>query len=344
MALQLSIGEFLNKMEKLPVVDVRSPSEFLKGHIPGAFNIPLFSDKERAVIGKEYKKNSRDNAVLKGLEYARPKMVEMVNKAREIAPGSPLLLHCWRGGMRSENVALLFRASGIRCDILEGGYQSYRRYLRKSFSTPAKFIILGGLTGCGKTEILTQLHSLGQQTIDLEGIAHHKGSAFGALGQKTQPTNEQFENNFFYHWRTLDPALPVWLEDESMAIGSILVPEEIFTRMRNSVVVKIEMDLDLRVKRLNREYATFPPGILKDSIRKIRKRLGDQNTRIAFTAIDQSQFSKAIELSLAYYDKAYSYGLNRRDAQNIYSIHLNRDNPVENAEVILRFAKRSNLI
>ncbi len=344
MTCKLSIGDFLNRMNHLPVVDVRSPSEYAKGHIPGAFNIPLFNDEERAAIGIEYKKKNRDIAILLGLKIVRPKMVPMVKQAREVARGSSLLLHCWRGGMRSENMALLFRVSGISCELLEGGYRSYRRHLRQSFAKSLKLIILGGFTGSGKTEILHRLQSLGQQTIDLEGIAHHKGSAFGGIGQETQPTGEQFENNLFIHWHTLDSSLPVWLEDESKAIGSVFIPDELFHQMKKSPVIKIDMDLDLRVKRLEREYATFPPDQLKDAVARISKRLGDENTRIAFDSIERSQFSTAIELSLSYYDKTYSYGLSRRDPKTIHTISLHDDIVSENANLILAYARQHQLI
>jgi tRNA 2-selenouridine synthase len=341
---RLSIGDFLDSMNRLPVVDVRSPSEYLKGHIPGAFNISLFSDEERAALGIAYKKKNRDLAVLLGLKFVIPRMDAMVEKAVEIAKGSSLLLHCWRGGMRSENMALLFRASGIHCEILEGGYRSYRRYLKESFAKSKKLIILGGFTGCGKTEILNRLHSLGQQTIDLESIAHHKGSAFGGIGQESQPTSEQFENNFFIQWQIMDPALPIWLEDESKAIGSVFIPDELFYQMKNSPAIKIDMNFDLRVRRLEREYATFPSTQLKDAVARIRKRLGDENTRIALDAIDRSQFNKAIAIVLTYYDKTYNYGLNRRDAQKIHTIGLHGDDPDENTTCILSFAQHHHLI
>jgi tRNA 2-selenouridine synthase len=341
---RLSIRDFLDRLNQLPVVDVRSPSEYARGHIPGAFNIPLFSDEERAAIGIEYKKRNRERAILTGLNVVLPKMAALVDKALEIAQGSSLLLHCWRGGMRSENMALLFRASGIHCEILDGGYRSYRRYIRQLFAKPMKLIILGGFTGCGKTEMLNRLQQLGQQTIDLERIAHHKGSAFGGIGQEIQPSVEQFENNLFTQWRSMDPALPVWLEDESKAIGSVFIPDELYHQMKTSPVINMEMDFDLRVKRLEKEYATFPSNQLKDAVARIRKRLGDEKARSAFDAIDQSKFDNAITIILSYYDKTYSYALTRRDAQTIDTITFHSDNPRENARRILAFAEKHHLI
>ena len=341
---KILIEDVLKKKERTAVVDVRSPSEYAKGHIPGAFNIPLFNDSERAVVGKEYHRHGPARAILSGLKIARPKMKKLVSEATKISSNSSLLVHCWRGGMRSENMALLFRISGIHCDILMGGYKSYRHYLREVLSGSLKMIIIGGYTGSGKTEILRNLFLQGQQIIDLEGIAHHKGSAFGALGQERQPSNEQFENNLFEHYRLLNLNEPVWFEDESRAIGSVFIPDEIFTQMRISPVVKVDLDLQLRVKRLEKEYANFPSDVLKKSIEKISKRLGDENRRIALAAIDQSDFAKAIELSLAYYDKSYGFGLSRRDDQSIHSLQLTRDDSSENARKVMQFAKQRNLI
>jgi tRNA 2-selenouridine synthase len=159
-----------------------------------------------------------------------------------------------------------------------------------------------------------------------------------------QPSNEQFENNLFEHWRSLNPKKPVWLEDESKTIGSVFIPDEIFSQMRISPVVKVDLEITLRVKRLEKEYANFPSERLKKSIEKIRKRLGDENQRIALTAIDQSDFAKAIELSLAYYDKSYSYGLSGRDDQSIHSLQLTRNNASENARKVLHYAIQRNLI
>jgi tRNA 2-selenouridine synthase len=343
MSQHVPIGDFLEKKGKAPVVDVRSPSEYEKGHIPGAYNIPLFSDSERADVGKEYKRHGPPRAILMGLKIVRPKLKEYVSQAKEISPNLSLLVHCWRGGMRSANMALLFRIAGLDCEILDGGYQSYRRFLKDTFRQERKITILGGYTGSGKTEILKKLPALGEQIIDLEGMAHHKGSAFGALGQEAQPTNEQFENNLFEKWRQLDPDVTVWIEDESKAIGSVFIPDDLFSQMRKSPVIKIDMDVAMRTKRLENEYANFPPEVLKRSIEKIGKRLGDKNRRIAMHAIDQGNFSKAIHLSLSYYDKSYRYGLSRRPSQNVHAVHIASDQAEDIAQTLIQHTKRLNL-
>ncbi|UCG28713.1 MAG: tRNA 2-selenouridine(34) synthase MnmH [Bacteroidales bacterium] len=336
---KISIREFLEKAENLPLIDVRSPSEYIHGHIPGAVNIPLFDDHERAILGTLYKQKNRDTAIMKGLEIAGPKMTSLVKQAKRIMTGNSLLMHCWRGGLRSESMGWLFQTSGLTCLILNGGYKSYRHYIREQFAEVKDFLILGGLTGSGKTSILKELSKLGQQTIDLEEIAHHKGSAFGSLAETDQPTNEQFENNLFEKWKRFNPARPVWLEDESMAIGSVFIPDEIFKQMRNSHVISVDMDLMIRIKRLEKEYASFPASLLKDSIGKIHKRLGNEKYRVATEAVDQKDFQTAIRIILHYYDKTYLFGLNRRNPGKIHKIKLQTDDPAKNAKIILDHAR-----
>src|SRR5512145_3233013 len=175
------IKDFLELAGTIPVVDVRSPSEFKHGHIPGAINIPLFDDKEREIVGTEYSKEGRARAILTGLQLSGPSMHTRLDQALKIAKNRKLLVHCWRGGMRSEAMAWLFSLGNIDTEVLEGGYKAYRRFVLETLSSPRKLIILGGLTGSGKTDILKYLSEAGRQVIDLERLANHKGSAFGSL-------------------------------------------------------------------------------------------------------------------------------------------------------------------
>jgi tRNA 2-selenouridine synthase len=188
------IVTFLKLAETLPVTDVRSPFPFSHGHIPGAINIPLFNDAERAEVGTRYKLKGRIDAIIKGLELTGPSMHSKLEQALQIAAGGRLLVHCWRGGMRSEAMAWLFYLGGIETVLLEGGYKSYRHLVLENLSENRKMFVLGGLTGSGKTQILKYLREEGRQVIDLEGMANHKGSAFGSLGQKPQPSSEHFAN------------------------------------------------------------------------------------------------------------------------------------------------------
>jgi tRNA 2-selenouridine synthase len=182
------VDEFLRLTEKIPFVDVRTPSEFSKGHIPGAINIPLFSDEERSVVGTVYKREGEREAVLKGLSFVGPKMTAMLDRGIDLAGNKRQLgVYCWRGGRRSASMAWLFSQGDIKCSLLAGGYKNYRTHVLDEFGKERNIIIVGGMTGSGKTEILKEIDLMGEQVIDLEGIANHRGSAFGAIGRPPQP-------------------------------------------------------------------------------------------------------------------------------------------------------------
>jgi tRNA 2-selenouridine synthase len=337
---KIEIEEFLELAENIPVIDVRSPSEYQHAHIPGAYNLPLFNDSERARVGTLYKKTGRDEAILLGLEIAGKKLADLVQAARKIAPGKKILIHCWRGGMRSSSLAWLLNTAGFETKVLNGGYKSYRRYIKSQFSRKAKIVVLGGMTGSGKTEILQELAKMNQQVIDLEKLAHHKGSAFGALGQEEQYSTEQFENLLFNDWKKLDLNKISWIEDESQAIGQIRIPEEIYLQMRQSPLVFIKMPKGLRIERLNKEYGDFDKELLINSIERIKKRLGGQNVNLALEAIKSNDIKKAIDISLTYYDKAYLYGLSKRNIKSVFECEINQLNPEENARVVLDFLNK----
>jgi tRNA 2-selenouridine synthase len=309
---RLTPAEFIKSSEFIPVVDVRSPKEFAQGHIPGACNIPLFSDEERAIVGITYTRSGNRNAIMKGLEIVGPKLKEYVQEANKIAPGGELLLHCWRGGMRSEAMAWLFDFSGLKAHVLEGGYKSYRRYIRESFESGPEMKVLTGMTGSGKTEILKYLDSTGEQVIDLEGLANHKGSAFGALGQEAQPTSEQFENELACLWIALNPEKPVWVEDESLNIGKVIIPEVFFKKMRNSPLILIDVSFEKRVQRLAEEYGRFDKFQILELIQKISNRMGGDHAKNATAALMNNNLREAVEIVLRYYDKSYAYSIESR--------------------------------
>ena len=337
---KISVLKFLELAETIPVVDVRSPSEFTLGHIPGAVNIPLFNDQERAAVGTKYKKEGRIPAILEGLNKTGPQISSKLEQALRIARGGKLLVHCWRGGMRSEAIAWLFSLGGIETQVLEGGYKSFRQLIIADIEAKRKMIILGGLTGSSKTHILKCIKESGHQMIDLEGLANHKGSAFGALGQLQQPSTEQFSNLLFNELKQIDNSVPFWVEDESRNIGSVFMPDGFYSNMQESPVVVILMDLELRLPRLIEEYSKYPAETLKDSVMKISKRLGGNNTKDAINAIDSGDFAKAIEITLFYYDKAYRFGLTRKHSQNINYVETDTDNIEINAAKILEAASK----
>jgi len=341
MSVKLSAKDFLSLTDHLPLVDVRSPAEYEHAHIPGAVNIPLFDNEERKQVGIRYKQGGKENAVLLGLEYVGPKMVDFVKQAKRLARNKKILVHCWRGGMRSGSMAWLFETAGLEVTVLEGGYKAYRHYIREQFSKPVNMIVLGGYTGSGKTAVLKELEIHGEQFLDIEGIAHHKGSVFGPLGQKKQPSNEQFENNLADVWRKFDFSKPVWVEDESRQLGSCGIPDPLFTRMRQAPVIKIVIPKPERVKRLVYEYGGFDRKVLAEQIEKIRERLGGQFANEALKALHDGNLEFVANLTLRYYDKAYEYGISKRDTGKVMSLELQKDNPEANARAVLDFYKKN---
>jgi tRNA 2-selenouridine synthase len=337
MATELDPKEFLEMGKTFPMVDVRTSAEFENGHIPGAHNLPIFTNEERVVVGTKYKKVGKDAAVLLGLEIVGPKLALFVKKAKKIAPDKKILLHCWRGGMRSGSMAWLFETAGFTVYLLKGGYKAYRGFNREQFAQKAEIIILGGMTGSGKTEVLHEMIKMGHQVLDLEGVANHKGSVFGALGQAEQPSNENFENELARLWCEFDLNQCIWIEDESISVGGVRINEVLFSQMRKADVISMEIPKEERIKRLVREYACFEIDVLKGLISKIEKRLGGLNVKNASKSLDEGDFYTVADISLSYYDKAYLYGQQKRKDQTVYPLVLEKDEPKENAKALLEF-------
>lgn len=324
-----------------PLIDVRSPGEFEQGHIPDAVNIPLFSNDERAHIGTVYVRRSRDEAMQIGYEYANPKKQWFLDEVRKVAPAGPVAIHCWRGGMRSRLFAEHLHENGFEnVLVITGGYKSWRRLLNEHWKKPHHLIILGGYTGSGKTPVIKQLTALGHQAVDLEGLACHKGSAFGAIGQKPQPTTEQFENDLYNIWRRFDNTQPVWLEDESRNIGRIQIPADLFAQMRDAVTLFLDIPRNVRAEYLVKDYAVAGIDDLKESILKISKRLGGQNVNQALQWLDEGKLYEVAFLSLSYYDKAYLQGLEFHDRNKVVVVESDKIDAVENTELILREYER----
>lgn len=330
--------DMLISMDHIPIIDVRSPKEFQHGHIFSAHNIPLFENAERVEVGKAYKIKGKDDAVQLGLKIVGPKLEHFISEAKKISPQKEIIVHCWRGGMRSESFAWLLNIAGFSVYKLANGYKAYRNFVLKKFEKKFQIIVLGGMTGSGKSELLKCIADAGEQIIDLEKIASHKGSAFGQVGMGPQPTQEQFENNLAHALYKIDLNKPVWFEDESHAIGQVWTPDVLFKQMREAPVVKIEVGNETRVNQLVKEYSLAPISELKNAIEKIRKRLGGLNTELALEALDKKDFHSAASLSLSYYDKAYHFGLSKRPTSNIYPLPLENISTYENANKIINYA------
>jgi tRNA 2-selenouridine synthase len=331
----LSVEQFLEKAQTLPIIDVRSPGEFERGHIVGAVNIPLFENHERAEVGTRYKRVGKESAFLLGLDIVGTKLSGFVKKSNKIAPEKEVLVHCWRGGMRSGSFATLLSSAGMKVSLLVGGYKSYRSFILEQFRKPLNIIILGGKTGSGKTEILYELEKLGEQILDLEGLANHKGSAFGMLGQAPQPMTEHFENMLFEKLSKLDTSRRIWVEDESKNVGCCNLPEGLWQQMRMTNVAFIDVKKEIRIGRLMNEYAQFSFEELKQATDKIAKRLGGQQHKDAIEALAQGDFSVGTDIALYYYDKAYLHGLSKRDPEKIRTFEVTENNPIATAKQLI---------
>lgn len=336
---KLPADEFLGLRATLPLADVRSPGEFAAGHIPGAVNIPLFDDAERAVVGTIYKNEGNVPAVMKGIDLAAPAMSGKLRSGLDLAAGGKLLLYCWRGGMRSEAMAWLFSIGGIEPLVLSGGYKAYRNRILSDLGIERKYIILGGLTGSGKTGVLRYMKSTGARVTDLEGLASHRGSAFGALGQAPQPSSEHFANMLFDDLQSHNGDMPVWLEDESHNIGSVFMPDCFFARMQAAPVIALMMSIETRMPRLLREYTTFPVEEIMASVMKISRRLGGDRTREAIEALKRNDYSTAIRITLEYYDRSYHYGLSKRPEGQVIYINTDTDDEAVNAALVMQAAE-----
>jgi len=333
----LTPEQFLLLSLRLPVIDVRSPGEFLQGHIPYAHNIPLFDNDERARVGTTYVKIGKDPAIELGKIIAGEKTDYYLNALEKVSPEKIVLLHCWRGGMRSAKIAAFFAESGYKVFVLEGGYKAYRGYIRKQFSSGRKIFLIGGYTGSGKTAILKEIGQSGHQIIDLEALACHKGSNFGHLGQLTQPTTEQFENDLYFQWSNLEPLKPLWLEHESMKIGNVVLPNTFHEAMLASTLFFIELPKAYRIQRLVNEYACFEKPVLQSVLEHLGVYMGAYQSREALLALQNNDFEKVAELTLVYYDKLYENSLSRKPVKKIVKVPLQSGSVEEHANNILNY-------
>ena len=303
------------------IIDVRSPAEYEHAHIPGAVNLPLFDNDERAMIGTTYKKQSREAAIKAGLPLFGNKMLPMIETVESWMAAAQkenhltkptLYVHCWRGGMRSAAVAWLLDLYGYKVIQLTGGYKAYRNWVLEQFTIAYPLKVLGGYTGSGKTEILHALQEKNYSVIDLEGLAHHKGSAFGAIGQLAQPSQEMFENILAKKlWEVNKNKKPIWIEDESQRIGTVLIPTPLFHLMRNSTCYFMTIPFEQRLLFILEGYGKFDQQSLIEATERIQKRLGGLETKNAVEHIMQGELKEAFSILLKYYDKWYE-----KNAQN----------------------------
>jgi len=377
---KLTIEEFLALAKEHPVLDVRSPGEFAHAHIPGAHSLPLFSDEERKVVGTAYKQESKQKAIKLGLDFFGVKMVKMVEEVEELIKvrdtkyevrtednfvlrtSNIVLVHCWRGGMRSAGVAWLLDLYGCKVYTLVGGYKVYRKWVLQQFEKEYAINILGGYTGSGKTEVLHTLSKKKECVIDLEALAGHKGSAFGNLGMLKQPSQEMFENLLARELKlsygrckgTESFDLPsnidhitsaIWLEDESQRIGEVNIPTIFFKQMRTKKVFFLNIPFEERLDFIVKHYGDFEKDKLVNAIIRIKKRLGGLETKTAINCLIEDDVKGCFAVLLNYYDKHYLKSLQNRENFSSLFTKLDIDAVAneENAELLHSLIQKKKL-
>ena len=321
---KIEINEFIELSKSFTVLDVRSPGEYAHAHIPGAYSLPLFTDDERKVVGTAYKQQSKQDAVKIGLDYFGVKMRKMVEEVEALqaelkkSEERTVIVHCWRGGMRSGGVAWLLDLYGFKVYQLIGGYKAYRNWALAQFSKEYPINVLGGYTGSGKTEVLHELKKSGAHILDIEAIACHKGSAFGGFGM-VQPSQEMFENTLALQLAGIDATEEnrIWVEDESRRIGDVNLPAIFFNTMQLAPLYFVDIPFNERLTHIVSAYSKHKKEELVNAIIRIQKRLGGQDTKSAINALLENDYKSSFSILLRYYDKHYGKSLVAREKSGI---------------------------
>ena len=337
MVKSIDISDWIQHTGTLVLVDVRTPAEFAQGHIPGAHNVPLFSNEERVLVGTTYKQVGREPAILLGFDLTGPKWSDFIRQCLELAPDKKIAVHCWRGGMRSGAMAWALDLYGFEVYQVRGGYKEYRRWSRQQFERPYTLRVLGGMTGSGKTRLLQYMQSQRQQIIDLEELARHQGSSYGTMNHMVQPTQEQFENDLAWQLKDKDTARDLWLEDECQMIGRRCIPLGLWQQMRAALLVDLQVPVARRVAALVQEYGVLDKDFLIECTVRIGKRLGPEQTKHAVAAIREDRMADFIRLVLVYYDKTYRKGLARRNTGLVFPLEVSGADVTADMQLLLAF-------
>lgn len=345
---KITIEDFIKGAETYPILDVRSPGEYSHAHIPKALSFPIFTNEERKIIGTAYKQESRETAIKLGLDFFGKNMVRLVEEAEKIikaynSSSREIGVHCWRGGMRSAAIAWLLDLYGFKVYLLSGGYKTYRQWALHQFEKKRPLIVLSGYTGSDKTGILLQLQKNNIPVIDLEGIASHKGSAFGSLGMNPQPSQEHFENILALelHNQTLKFAnTPIWLEGESQRIGNLNIPLTFYQYMQSQTFLFLDIPFQDRLTHIVKHYGKFEKEKLINAIVRIKKKLGGLETKTAVNALIEDDLQTCFTILLRYYDKLYLKSSSKNDdGKSMTHINSNTIDIQSNLEKILQHVR-----
>lgn len=316
-------------------IDVRSPAEFAHDHVAGAVNLPVLTDDERAHVGTLYRSDPFTARKVGAALIARNVAAMLEGPLRERDGTFFPLVYCWRGGQRSQSLALILSQVGFRVSVLAGGYRAYRQEIVSRLETLPENLdlrILAGLTGTSKTRILENMAAAGAQVLNLEGLANHRGSLLGQPVRGGQPTQKAFESRLVPLLANFDPGAPVWVESESNQIGAIHVPAALWKRMRAARVVQVTAPMKERVAYLIDEYSYFcsDPGLLKERITWLVRVCGEQKIRAWGELIDQAEWPRFVEEILkVHYDPAYTRSMKRWAGQIDETHHLEGLGPLE---------------
>lgn len=330
---QVAVADFVAL--DYPVLDVRSPGEYEDSHIPTSFNLSLLDDKNRAEVGKTYKNQGQEAAIALGYQLVNPKRESILERANELGNEKTIGLYCARGGLRSAKMAEFLSGQGFHVHVLRGGYKAYRKYILGQIARFTNIVILAGHTGSGKTEVLRKLAELGAQVLDLESLAHHRGSAFGGLGQEKQPSTSQFQNGIFEVLRRFSPELPLWVENESVMIGRVCLPGELWANMSNAGGYELVLPMDERVRFILEGYGNFDAESLITCIRNLSRRLGDEDMRRLCQYVAGDDLEPVVRRLIAYYDKSYEFHRSRQDCQVFVKMPFEKVQPLEIAGFLL---------
>lgn len=330
---KITIQQLTEQFRHYPVLDVRSPGEYNHAHIPGAYSLPLFTDEERKVVGTIYKQQGKQKAIKAGLDFFSVKMNAMLQQAEsvinnyevkikneptynsQLTTRNSVIVHCWRGGMRSAGVAWLLDLYGFEVYTITGGYKAYRNWVLKQFEPDYDFMMIGGYTGSGKTAVIGELQLRKNTVINLEQLANHKGSAFGDMGE--QPKQEMFENLLAEELSKYAGTGSIWLEDESQRIGRLTIPHSLWKTMRNKPVFFMDIPFEKRLDYILANYGLNDREKLVAAILRIQKRLGPLETKTAIAFLLEDRYKSCFEILLKYYDKLYSKALYNRENPEI---------------------------
>lgn len=322
-------------------IDVRSPSEFNESAVIGAQNLPLLNDENRKAIGICYKQKGKDAAIALGYELVNPIRHTFLEDLNRMTETPQVKIYCARGGLRSSKMAEFLNASGYDVSVLKGGYKAYRNLALDTISGFSNIFILAGNTGCGKTEILGKLNLHGEQTLDLEKLANHKGSAFGALGEQPQPTNSRFSNLIFEHIRHYRPEKRLWVESESFKIGKVALPDELWKNMVMANGIEIVIPLDKRAEYIIGHYGKYPKEDLKASVNKLGDRLDRTEIEEMCERIDKNDLYPVVARLLKYYDKGYKRSREKTNCKNFVKFNLESTDAMINSGILLQHLQKS---